>query len=92
MAQIKEREDAAVCLKFLQQARTESGVEAMLWMRLLAEGEVDGGGHRSDFDLQRQSHLGLEAVRQSPGDLQDPGLLPLLARRLAPLLALPRTA
>lgn len=170
MSQIKEREDAAVCLRFLQQARTESGVEAMLWMRLLAEGghprcfsplragfrrlsvvhgqsregigdvrqpcltletehgfamlfpqvtvdarrayyrldalmglwvgrqrlwlnlEVDGEGHRSDYDLQRQSHLGLEAVRLSPGDLRDPGLLPLLARRLAPLLALPRTA
>lgn len=170
MAEINQREDAAVCLKLLQDARLDSGVEALLWMRLLAEGghpccfsplragfrrlpvvhggsrecigdmrlpcltletgswfamlfpqvtldarracyrldalmglwagkrgvwlnlEVDGEGHRSDFDRQRQKDLGLEAVRLSQGDLRDSEVLPLLALRCAPLLARERTA
>jgi hypothetical protein len=73
MAQIMQREDAAVCLKFLQEARTDSGVEAQLWMLLLAE-----GGQPGCFSPMRAGFRRLAVVhgqsREVIGDLRLPCL------------------
>ena len=45
--------------------------------------EVDGSGHESRFDQQRQADLGLPTVRIDTADLMSPKLVPLLSQRIS---------
>ncbi len=51
VSKVKARRDSRLCFKFLEEARLESGHEAMFWMALLAHGATPGrhSPHRAGF-------------------------------------------
>lgn len=161
---LRFRDDRKLCEEFLEQARMDSSLEALLWLRLLAAGvaphrasphrvgfrrraildpssnhyigdcllpclavkaglyscllfpqvtldtkngafrldalacakrrgarrwldlEVDGGGHSSRFDLERETAVGLPTLRLSESEVTRPDLMEHLGRRMEEVL------